>query len=63
MSGEHPNPDQQQSDPDAAAYVAEAHQRLSALRQQLDKHPDLEAAIEKLELALSILTTKTGGML
>jgi hypothetical protein len=33
------------------------------LREQLEKHPDLEAAIERLEMALSILTTKTGGML
>jgi hypothetical protein len=48
---------------DAVEYVAEAHRRLTALRQQLDKHPDLEAAIERLELALSVLTTKTGGML
>lgn len=49
--------------PQAAEYVAEAHKRLTTLRQELDKHPDLEAAIERLELALSILTTRTGGML
>jgi hypothetical protein len=49
--------------PQAAEHVAEAHRRLTALRQQLDKYPDLEAAIERLELALSMLTTKTGGML
>lgn len=48
---------------DAADHVAEAHRRLSLLRQQLDAHPDLEVAIERLEMALSILTTKTGGML
>jgi len=54
------NPEQ---NPNAAEHVAEAHRRLTALRQQLDKHPDLEAAIERLELALSVLTTKTGGML
>jgi len=47
----------------AADHIAEAHRRLSILRKQLDEHPDLEAAIERLELALSILTTKTGGML
>ena len=51
----------QPSDP--AEYVAEAHRRLTAMREGLDKHPDLEAAIERLEMALSILTTKTGGML
>ena len=49
--------------PNAAEYVAEAHRRLTVLRKELDKHPDLEAAIERLELALSVLTTKTGGML
>ncbi len=50
-------------DPGAAEHVAEAHRILSGLRQQLDKHPDLDEAIAKLEMALSILTTKTGGML
>ena len=49
--------------PQAADYVADAHRRLTVLRQELDKHPDLEAAIERLEMALSILTTRTGGML
>jgi hypothetical protein len=48
---------------EAVEQVAEAHRRLTALQKQLDKHPDLEAAIERLELALSVLTTKTGGML
>ena len=57
-SSEKPEPN-----PEAAEYVAEAHRRLTSLRQQLDKHPDLEAAIERLELALSVLTTRTGGML
>ena len=49
--------------PNAAEHVADAHRRLKALREKLDKHPELDAAIERLELALSILTTKTGGML
>ncbi len=48
---------------DAAEHVADAHRKLSRLQQQLDKHPDLEEAISSLEMALSILTTKTGGML
>jgi hypothetical protein len=48
---------------DVADHVAEARRRLGLLRQQLDAHPDLEIAIERLEMALSILTTKTGGML
>ncbi len=62
MSSE-PNVPENPSSPNAADHVAEAHRRLSILRKQLDVHPDLEAAIERLELALSILTTKTGGML
>ena len=49
--------------PDAAHHVAEAHRILRALQVPLDKHPDLEQAIDNLEMALSILTTKTGGML
>ncbi len=57
---QHPIPTQE---PGAAEHVAEAHRILSGLRQQLDKHPDLDQAIAKLEMALSILTTKTGGML
>jgi hypothetical protein len=49
--------------PDAVEQVAEAHRILNGLRQKLDEHPDLEEAIAKLEMALSILTTRTGGML
>ena len=56
-------PQNADQDRNAVEHVAEAHRRLSGLRQQLDKHPDLDAAIANLELALSILTTKTGGML
>jgi hypothetical protein len=52
-----------QPSPDAAEHVAEAHRRLTAMRGEAGKFPDLEAAIERLEMALSILTTKTGGML
>lgn len=54
---------QQKQEREAAEHVAEAHRILSGLQKSLDKHPDLEAAIANLELALSILTTKTGGML
>jgi hypothetical protein len=57
------SPRKSEPTPDVAENVAEAHRRLTSLRQQLDKHPDLEAAIERLELALSVLTTRTGGML
>jgi len=58
-----PNSHEPPPDAQATEHVAEAHRRLSALRQQLEKHPDLEVAIERLEMALSILSNKTGGML
>ncbi len=47
----------------AAHHIAEAHRILRALQLPLDKHPDLAQAIDNLEMALSILTTKTAGML
>ena len=49
--------------PDAAHHVAEAHRILRAMQLRLEKHPDLEQAIDNLEMALSILANKTGGML
>ncbi len=60
---ENSNPTEASQPDDAAQHVANAHRKLSGLRQQLEKHPDLEEAISSLEMALSILTTKTGGML
>ena len=47
----------------AAENIAEARQLLQALQEQLGKHPALEEALEKLELALSALTLQTGGLL
>ena len=44
-------------------HVTEAHRLLTGLREKLDKHPELERAIEELELALNKLTLNTGGML
>jgi len=64
MTAETPGTDRsREQKPDAAEHVAEAHRILNGLREQLDRHPDLEQAIAKLEMALSILTTKSGGML
>ena len=59
------NPESIQGQPPAAAvqHVAEAHSLLKRLSERLDKHPELEQAIEKLELALNDLTLRTGGML
>jgi hypothetical protein len=48
---------------EAREHIAEAHRLLTALRGRLDRHPELEEAIEKLEMAMSALTLKSGGML
>ena len=63
MTPETPGVNPNAESTNAVEQVAEAHRILSGLRQQLDQHPDLEEAIAKLEMALSILTTKTAGML
>ncbi len=48
---------------EVAAHVAGAHDLLQRLREKVDKHPELEEAIRRLEMALSLLTVNTGGML
>lgn len=60
-SNEVPTPGTPQSK--AAEQVADAHQLLKTLREQLGQHPELDEAITKLELALSALTLQTGGLL
>lgn len=52
-----------QSQSEAAQHVADAHKLLNKLQSRLDRHPELEEAIEELESALSILTIKSGGLL
>jgi len=53
----------EQAPAQAAAHVASAHQILKALQKKIGEHPELGAAITKLETALNILTVQTGGML
>jgi hypothetical protein len=48
---------------EAADHVADAHKLLQGLQEQIGKHPALDEAITKLELALSALTLQTGGLL
>jgi hypothetical protein len=56
--------DKSEHDPgEAAAQIANAHQILKALQEKIGKHPELGAAILKLETALNILGVKTGWML
>jgi hypothetical protein len=44
-------------------HVASAHHLLKSLQAKVGEHPELAEAITKLEMALSILTVNTGGML
>jgi hypothetical protein len=47
----------------ATKHVTGAHQLLNSLKEKIGEHPELTEAITELELALSILTVKTGGLL
>jgi hypothetical protein len=47
----------------AEAHVRSAHQTLTALQEKIGLHPEIGAAITKLEMALNILAVETGGML
>ena len=55
------NPEQDSAQ--AVAHIASAHEILNALQEKIGKHPEVGAAILKLEIALNILTIKTGGLL
>jgi hypothetical protein len=57
-----PNPEQDHP-AQAAAHVASAHRILKALQEKIGEHPELGAAITKLEMALNDLAVQTGGML
>jgi hypothetical protein len=63
MTGKAPESDRKQPHLAAIEHIAEAHSILKGLRDRLEKHPELEQAIKELELALSKLTLRTGGML
>jgi CO dehydrogenase/acetyl-CoA synthase alpha subunit len=61
-----PTPSDLKTQPDptgAAAHIASARQILTALQEKLGEHPELGAAITKLEMALNDLAIQTGGML
>jgi hypothetical protein len=50
---------------EATQHVAGAHEQLKTLRDRLgilNRHPELEEALTKLEMALSALSVSTGGM-
>ena len=47
----------------AEAHIASAQQILKALQQKIGEHPEIGAAITKLEMALNALAIQTGGLL
>ena len=53
----------EQDSAQAAAHIASAHQILNTLQEKIGKHPEIGAAITKLEMALNVLAVKTGGLL
>ena len=52
-----PNPAQ------AGAHIASAQEILKALQHKIGEHPEIGAAITKLEMALNSLAIQTGGLL
>ena len=48
---------------DAATHIAGAHEILKGLQAKLGEHPEIGAAITKLEMALNTLAIGTGGLL
>ena len=48
---------------DAEAHIRSAHQILQALQKKIGEHPEIGAAITKLEMALNDLAIQTGGLL
>ncbi len=47
----------------AEAHIKSAHQILKALQEKIGQHPEIGAAITKLEMALNDLAIQTGGVL
>ncbi len=61
---ETPSPSDERKDPgQAVEYITSAHQILMALHDEVGRHPEIGAAITKLEMALNLLAVKTGGLL
>ena len=48
---------------EAKAHIQSAHQILKALQEKIGEHPEIGAAITKLEMALNDLAIQTGGLL
>ena len=67
MATDKPKTEPQQQHAEAVQHITEAHRILTKLREEADKHPaPREAVVEamqRLEMALAILSVKTGGWL
>ena len=67
MPTDKPTAEQQGQHAEAVEHIAEAHRILNKLREEADKHPApreaIAEAMQKLEMALAILSVKTGGWL
>jgi hypothetical protein len=48
---------------EAAVHVTNARQILKSLQEKIGEHPEIGAAITKLEMALNVLAVNTGGLL
>lgn len=59
----HDQHNSEQNPSQAAAHITSAHEILKALQEKLGEHPEVGAAITKLEMALNVLAVKTGGVL
>jgi hypothetical protein len=56
-------PDPKQNSAQAAAHLANARQILKTLQEKIGEHPEIGAAITKIEMALNVLEIKTGALL
>jgi predicted translin family RNA/ssDNA-binding protein len=48
---------------EAEEHIKSAHRILRSLQEKIGTHPEIGAAITKLEMALNVLAIKTGGVL
>ncbi|HUK24462.1 MAG TPA: hypothetical protein VLV49_07775 [Terriglobales bacterium] len=53
----------QQNSDQAAQHLVSAHKILKALQEKMGEHPEIGAAITKIEMALNVLEIKTGALL
>jgi len=52
-----------QTSANAQAHIRSAHEISKALQKKIGEHPEIGAAITKLEMALNDLAIQTGGVL